>query len=47
MEFIFLAGKAMASMIQDNTAFEEAGLPSALKTTKERLKGALRNAPKV
>lgn len=49
MAMIFLAGKAMASMIRDNDSkvFEETGLPRVFKPTKERLKSALRDSDKV
>jgi glycine/D-amino acid oxidase-like deaminating enzyme len=47
MSWIFLAGKAMASMIRDDVVFEETGLPSVFKATKERLKSALRDTSKV
>lgn len=47
MAMIFLAGKAMASMIRDNTTFEETELPEVFKATKQRLKSALRDADKV
>jgi glycine/D-amino acid oxidase-like deaminating enzyme len=47
MTWIFLTGKAMASMIRDDVPFEKTGLPSVFKATKERLKSALRDASKV
>jgi glycine/D-amino acid oxidase-like deaminating enzyme len=47
MTWIFLTGKAMATMIRDNVPFEETGLPSVFQAAKERLKSALRDASKV
>jgi hypothetical protein len=47
MTWIFLTRRAIAGIIQDGVPFEETGLPSVFKTTKERLKSALRDASKV
>jgi len=47
MALIFLIGKAMAIMIQENIPFEETGLPRQFKTTTERLKSARRDASNV
>lgn len=47
MTWIFLTGKAMASMIRDDVTFEDTGLPSVLKATKPRLKTPRRDASRV
>ena len=47
MSWIFLTGKAMASMIRDDVSFEETGLPSVFKATEQRLKPVRRDASKV
>ena len=47
MSWIFLTGKAMASMIRDDVSFEETGLPSVFKATKQRLRPVRRDASKV